>query len=158
MSTARRVLAIVLALAGAASFAIAVQGGQWWRIGDDVGIGTIATSRCFGGTCGLGSLAWTGGSDAWQRGGFATHVAGLVTAAVLIALAGALAAKRTGRLTSAVVIISTVTAIVAGTVFYTLRPELPGATIGRGLLLFGAGVVFAAAAAAVTLSARRPAA
>lgn len=156
MSSLRRALAIVIALIGAGGFAVAVQGGRWWVIGRDVGIGTVSTESCFGGPCKLGDLAWTGGSEVWARAGFATYVAGLCAAAVLIALAGALAAKRTGRLVAAVVAVAVVTAAVAGATFLTTRPELPGATLGRGAILFAVAIVAAIAAAAITLTARRP--
>jgi hypothetical protein len=152
MSSTRRIFAIILALAGAAGFALAVEGGRWWVIGGDVRIGTIATERCFGGQCGMGSLGWTG--DTWERAGFATYAAGLCTAAVLVALAGALAARRTGRLVGAVVAVSIVTAAVAGGVFFSTRPEIPGATLGRGAILFAVALVVSIAAAALTLTAR----
>lgn len=157
MSSQRRVIAIVLAVIGAAAFAISVQGGRWWVIGDDVGIGTISTERCFGGECGFGSLAWTGGSDVWQRAGFATYAAGLCAALVLIALGGSLAAKRAGRLVAAMVGVAAGTATIAGAVFLAKRPEMPGAVMGRGAVLFGFAIVAAIAAVVVTLTARRPA-
>jgi hypothetical protein len=157
MSTVRRALAIVVALAAAAGFAVAVQGGRWWVIGADVGIGTISTQRCFGGQCGFGSLAWTGGSETWTRAGFATYAAGLVAALVLVALAGALAAKRAGRLVAAVTAVSVVTAAVAGATFYMTRPALPGATLGRGAIVFVVALIAAIVAAALTLTARRAA-
>lgn len=153
MSTARRAIAIVLALIGAAAFAIAVQGHRWWVIGDDVGIGTIATESCFG-DCRVGTLAWTGGSGTWQRAGFATYAGGLCAALALVALAGALAAKRTGRLVAAVAVVATLTAAGAGVAFHTLAPELTGASLGRGAIAFVIAIVAALAAAAVTVTAR----
>jgi hypothetical protein len=159
MSTQRRVLAVVIALIGAAGFAISVEGGRWWVIGSDVGIGTISSRHCFGeGECQFGSLAWTGGSDVWQRAGFATYAAGLCAAVALLALAGALASKRMGRLVAAVVVVAVVTAAVAGATFYAKRPALAaGATLGRGALLFVVAIAAAIVAAALTLTVRRPA-
>ncbi len=156
MSTTRRALAIVIALIGAGCFAVAVQGGRWWVIGRDVDVGTTTTTACFSDPCRVSSLAWTGGGDTWMRAGFATMVAGLCAAAVLVALAGAVAAKRTGRLVAGMVLVAVTTAAVAGATFYTTRPELPGASLGRGAILFVAAIVAAIVAAAVTLTARRP--
>jgi len=157
MSTLRRVLAIVVALVGAAGFAISVEGGRWWVIGSSVGIGTTTTERCFGGECGFGSLSWTGGSELWQRAGFATYAAGLCASLALVALAGALAAKRVGRLIAAVAGVAVLTAIVAGATFYSSRPALPGAELGRGSYAFALALGFGIAASLVTLTARRPA-
>lgn len=157
MSSTRRAIAIVISLCAAASFAISVEGGRWWVLGPDVGVGTISTERCFAGECGFGSLTWTGGSALWQRAGWATYAAGLCAAVLLVALAGALAAKRAGRLVAAMVAIAAVTALVAGATFFQRRPELPGAELGRGAILFVVALVTAAAAVALTLTARRPA-
>jgi hypothetical protein len=157
MSTLRRTIAIIAALVGAAAFATSVQGGNWWTIGDDVGVGTVSTQQCFGGACRFVGMAWTGGGAVWQRAGAATYAAGLCAAFVLLALAGALAAKRTGRLVAAVVGVAVITAGVAGATFYAKAPALPSAVVGRGVILFAVALAAAAAAAAITLTAPKPA-
>ncbi|HVK77623.1 MAG TPA: hypothetical protein VM734_30170 [Kofleriaceae bacterium] len=151
----RRLSSIATALAGAVCFALAVQGGRWWKIGE-IGIGPVSTQSCFAGDCAPGTLTWAGGTDMWERAGVATYVGGLCAAAVLLALAGALAAGRTARLAAAVAAVATITAVGAGALFVMARPDLPGSVAGRGLFLFGGAVVAAGIAVAITLL-RRPA-
>ncbi|MBK9033921.1 MAG: hypothetical protein IPL61_22085 [Myxococcales bacterium] len=155
MSLARRVLTIALALAAAAGFAMSVEGGRWWSLGPDIHVGPISTERCFGGDCQFSTLAWTGGSGAWERVGIATYAGGLCAALVCLALAGSLAARRPGRLAAAVTAIATITAGAAAAGFYLLRPDIPGGTTGRGALLFAGAVAAAAAAAVATLTVKR---
>jgi hypothetical protein len=157
MSSVRRVVSVVSALVAATAFAIAVEGGHWWSIGADVHVGPLATERCFGGECGSGSLAWAGGGDSWERAGFATYVGGLCAAAMLVALAGALAAKRSGRLLAAVVGVSLCVVGAAGASFVTLRPALPGATIDRGAIAFAIAIIVAIATVIVVVRTRAPA-
>ena len=144
---------IAASIVAAACFSLAVHGGRWWTIGE-VGVGPVSTQRCFGGSCESGSLAWAGGTEVWERAGMAAWAAGLVTSIVLVALAGALAAKRAGRLAAAVAMIATMTAIVAGVVFVSQRPHVAGIEIARGVWLYGAGIVAAMGAALATLRAR----
>ncbi|MBE7453051.1 MAG: hypothetical protein HS111_30500 [Kofleriaceae bacterium] len=153
----RRVVIITTAIAAAACFLLAVQGGWWWTIGE-VGVGPVSTQRCFGGDCQRGTLAWTGGSEVWARAGVATWAAGMVAGLVLVALAGAVAARRAGKLAAAVALIATMTAIVAGGVFVTQRPELPGLELARGTWFYAAAIVAALLAAVTTLRARGPSA
>lgn len=149
----RRLTTIAASIAGAVCFSLAVHLGKWWTIGE-VGVGPVSTQRCFAGNCESGSLAWAGGSEVWVRAGTAAWAAGLVASLVLVALAGALAAGRAGRLAAAVVGIATVTAIVSGAVFVTQRPDMPGMEIGRGLWLYAAGILVALAATLSTMRAR----
>lgn len=153
MSLTRRILTIVAAVVAAACFALAVQGGRWWTLGDSVGVGPVSTQRCFDGRCENTSLAWTGGSGVWVRAGTSTYAAGLVAAAVMVALAGALAARRAGRLAAGVAVVATMTAIVAGAVFVQARPAMPGLTLDRGAWLYGLGIVAALASVVSTLRA-----
>lgn len=132
---------------------MAVHGGRWWTIGE-IGVGPVSTQRCFDGVCESGSLAWASGSEVWERSGTATWAAGLVASLVLVALAGALAARRAGRMAAGVVVIASFTAIVAGGVFISQRPPVDGIETARGVWLYSAGIVLALAAAIATMRAR----
>lgn len=151
MCPRRRWLAILCALGAAAAFALSVEGSSWWSLGGEVGVGTVASSHCFGGTCTRTGLGWAGGSETWVRAGAATYAGGLLAALLLVALAGALTARSSGRLTAASAAVATVTAAVVGAVFVTARPEVAGGAIGRGQPLFAVAVVLAAIATGSTL-------
>lgn len=155
MSLNRRLLIIVLALVGAAGFAISVEGGRWWSLGGDIHVGPAGTQRCFGGECGVGDLTWVHGSGFWERCGSGAYAGALVAALALLALAGSIAARRTGRLAAAVAGIGSATAIAAGVGFYALAPAIPEATVGRGVALFAIGGVAALVACGATLTAKR---
>jgi hypothetical protein len=144
---------IALSLVAAACFAMAVHGGRWWTIGE-IGVGPVSTQRCFDGACESGSLAWASGSEVWERAGTATWAAGLVASLVLVALAGALAARRAGRLAAGMAVVATFTAIAAGGVFISQRPPIEGVQIARGVWLYSAGIVLALAAALAAMRAR----
>ena len=159
MPKPRRWVAILFALGAAAAFAVAVQGSPWWSIGDEVGIGTISTRHCFGeGGCQQAGLGWTGGGSTWVRAGAATYAAGLVAAIILLALAGAVAARASGRLAAASAGVATLTAAVVGGIFIATRPMVPGTEVGRGIILFGAALVLATVAVGAVLWRARPAA
>jgi hypothetical protein len=153
MSRRRRLTTIALSIVAAACFSLAVVGGRWWTIGE-IGVGPVSTQRCFDGKCEAGSLAWAEGSDVWERAGTATWASGMVASLVLVALAGALAAGRAGRLGATVALIATMTAIVAGGVFVSQRPNVEGIEVARGTWFFALGVVWAIGAAVSTLRAR----
>lgn len=159
MASTRRIVTLIVALAAAACFALAVQGGRWWTVGEAT-IGPVGGERCFGETgCQRTDLMWTEGSDAWQRAGMATWAAGMVAMVVMVALAGALAARRGGKLAAQVAVIASMTAIVAGALFLQLRPTgqmMTGAAPGRGAILFGVAIVAALGAAIATLRAPQP--
>ncbi|MBK7071351.1 MAG: hypothetical protein IPH44_03515 [Myxococcales bacterium] len=155
MSLTRRLLIIVLALVGAAGFAISVEGGRWWSLGGEIHVGPAGTQRCFGGECGVGDLTWVHGSGFWERCGSGAYAGGLVAGLALLALAGSIAARRAGRLAAAVAGIGSVTAIAAGVGFYALAPAIPEASVGRGAVLFAIGAAAALTAIGATLTAKR---
>lgn len=140
-----RWLLVATALVAASGFALSVQGGRWWSIGD-VSIGPLGAHSPFGG---LGGLSWAGASARWERFGTATFAAGLIAMFVLIGVAGALAANRTPRLAARTALVAIATAALVGTGFVVSRPDngLPFA-LDRGVALF-AGAVIAGAIAAI---------
>jgi hypothetical protein len=146
-----RWLLVAVALASASGFALSVQGGRWWSIGD-VAIGPLGARSPFGG---LGGFTWAGGSARWERFGTATATAGLIAMFVLIVVAGALAANRVPRLAAKTAVVAIATAALAGTAFLVARPDngLPFA-LDRGAALFIGAVIVGAVAAAGVLRAR----
>jgi hypothetical protein len=145
-------------------------------VGPEVAIGPVATVHCFGAArpdrgaggpaeagqstpsgpdegCQRGTLTWTGGRPLWIQSGTAVYAAGLIAAFALVALAAALAAGRTGRLAAGVSAVGAVTALAMGALFIATFPDLPGATIGRGMWLFGGGLLAAGAVAITVLRA-----
>jgi len=147
-----RLLPLMLALAGACAFALAVQS-AWWSAGA-VSIGPFGARDCFGGECGERGLSWTGGTDLWMRAGVAARAAGYIAGFILVVVAGALAAKRIPRLMARASIVSIITAVAAGGYFAFAFPAaaLGGqATLGHGMFLFAAGIVLGVAAAVFTL-------
>lgn len=146
-----RWLLVAGALIAASAFALAVQGGRWWSIGD-VAVGPLGARSAFGG---LGGLSWAGGSARWDRFGVATFAAGLIAMFVLIVVAGALAANRIPRLAARTALVAIATAALAGTAFVIARPHnaLPF-ELGQGVPLFAAAVVLGAFVAVSVLRAR----
>jgi hypothetical protein len=134
-----RWLLVAEALVAASSFALSVQGGRWWTIGD-VEVGPLGSRSPFGG---LGGLVWAGGSARWERFGAATWGAGMIAMFVLIVVAGARAANRVPRLAAKTALVAIATAALAATGFLAARPVngFPF-ELGRGVALFGAGVGF----------------
>ena len=145
---------VALALAAASAFALSVQAGRWWSIGD-VEIGPFGSRSAFGGA---GSLSWAGGSARWERFGVATWAGGLIAMFVLVVLAGAVAANRIPRLAAKTALVAIGTAGLAAIGFVAARPDngLPFA-IGRGMVLFAAAVVAGAIGGATVLRAPSPA-
>jgi len=131
---------------------VSVEGGSWWTLGADVAMGPGGTDRCFGGVCQKGGLTWAGGSGLWLRSGVATYGAGLIAAFVLVILAAALAAKRSGRLAAGSAAVACVTALAPAATFVATRPALGPAPSGYGLWLFGAGVALGLVAARLVLA------
>jgi hypothetical protein len=154
MSTTRRLATLFAALIASACFALAVQGGKWWTVGEH-SVGTTSSERCFDGNCERTSLDWTSGGDVWMRAGIATWVAGMIAALVFVALAGSLAAKATGRLAASVALVATMTAIAAAAVFHQYRPDVQGLAVGRGSYLFAAALLAGLGSAISTLRAPR---
>jgi hypothetical protein len=129
---------VALALAAASGFALSVQAGRWWLIGD-VEIGPSGSRSTFGGP---GELSWAGGSARWERFGIATQAAGLIAMFVLVVLAGAVAANRVPRLAAKTALVAIITAALVAIAFVASRPEngLPF-TVGRGVAWFAAAVI-----------------
>lgn len=124
---------VALALASASAFALSVQAGRWWSIGD-VEIGPSGSRSPFGGP---GDLSWAGGSARWERFGVATWAGGLIAMFVFVVLAGAVAANRIPRLAAKTALVAIATAGLAAIAFVATRPDhgLPFA-IDRGVVLF----------------------
>jgi hypothetical protein len=140
----KRWLAVACALISASAFALSVQAGRWWTIGD-VEIGPFGSRSPFGGA---GDLAWAGGSVQWLRFGKATWAAGLIAMFVLLVLAGGIAAKRVPRLAAKTALIAIATAGLAGVGFLATRPAngMPfqlGLGVGGFAIGVGVGVLAA---------------
>jgi hypothetical protein len=144
----RRWLTIALALAAASMFAVSVQAGRWWSIGD-FEVGPFGSRNCLGGNCHATGLSWLGGTERWARTGVATWAGAMLAMLVLVAVAGAIAAKRTPRLLAKTALVAVLTAALAGTWFVIQFPAQNGASLGvdRGLFLFYGGAALGLAAA-----------
>lgn len=155
-----RWIIIILALAAACAFAISVQMGRWWSIGDagQVEIGPFGSRNCFQGDCRSAGLGWIGASEVWMRTGIATWAGGLVSMFVLVIAAGALAAKRTPRLVAKSALVAIVTAALAGGVFIAKFPGVGGAHVDRGIYAFAIAIVLGVVAMVWVVRAPAPAA
>jgi hypothetical protein len=138
----------------ASSFALSVQVGRWWSIGD-VALGPFGSHSPYGGP---GHLSWAGGSARWERFGVATGAGGLIAMFVLVVLGGAVAANRIPRLAAKTALVAIATATVAAIGFVTGRPDngLPFA-VDSGVVLFAVAVVIGAVAALAVLRSPRAA-
>ncbi len=150
-----RWIIVALALVAASAFAMSVQAGRWWSVGD-VEIGPFGSRQCFGGACRPTSLSWIGGSERWARAGIATWAGSLIAMLVLLIVAGAVAARRVPRLAARVALVAIATSLAAGVGFIAQFPGVPGAGVDRGLFLFGGAIVVGVVAAAATLRLRSP--
>jgi hypothetical protein len=141
---------VAVALAAASAFALSVQAGRWWTIGE-VELGPYGTRSPFGGQ---GDLSWVAGSARWERFGVATWAGGLIAMFVLVVLAGAVAANRIPRLAARTALVAIATATLTAIAFVMTRPDngLPFA-IGRGIYLFALAIVAGVAVAARVLRA-----
>ena len=144
---------VALALLSASAFALSVQGGRWWSV-LNVEIGPFGSRRCFGTECGPAGLGWIGAGDGWARLGMATWAGALVSMAVLVVLAAALAAKRVPRLVAKMALSAIATATLVGGLFAVKFPGIDGAAVDRGLPLFGVAVALGVAASVLTLRMR----
>jgi hypothetical protein len=144
---------VALALAAAAAFAVSVQAGRWWSVEGGVEIGPFGSYRCFAGECKTTGLGWVGGSERWMRTGTGTWTAGLLSMLLLVAVAGAAAARRAPRLLAKTTLVSIGTGAVAGALFVAQFPGVQGAAVDRGLWLFAGAVVLGAAACIAVLRA-----
>jgi hypothetical protein len=144
---------VALALVAASGFALSVQAGRWWVIGD-IEIGPSGSRSPFSG---LGDLSWAAGSARWERFGVATWAAGLIAMFVLVALAGAVAANRIPRLVAKTAVVAVATAALVGLAFVMARPDngLPF-VLGRGVAWFAVAVVAGAVSAVQVLRTRNP--
>ena len=151
MNRKQRWFLVAAALVAASCFALSVQAGQWWSIGD-IAIGPLGTHSPFGGA---GELSWAGGSARWERLGAATWAGGMIAMLVLLAVAAGLAAKRIPRLAARTAVVAIATAALAGTAFVAMRPDngLPF-ELDRGALLFAVAIVAGAVATVGVLRAR----
>jgi hypothetical protein len=135
---------VALALVAASAFALSVQAGRWWTIGD-VEIGPFGSLSPFGGP---GNLSWAGGSARWERFGVASGAGGLIAMLVLLVVAGAVAAHRVPKLAARTALVAIATASLAAVAFIVARPDngLPF-ELGRGVILFAAAAALGVAAA-----------
>jgi hypothetical protein len=153
VSSRTRWIVLAVALASAVCLSIAVQGARWWHAAN-ISVGPGGTLVCFGDTdCRSDDLAWLNGSELWRKAGLATMAGSLLCAIALVALAGSLAAKRTGALAAGATLTATLTAATSGVIFLV---EFPGtgagtASAGLGLYLWIAGVLAAGACATIVL-------
>jgi hypothetical protein len=140
-----RWLALGLALVGAAAMALSSIE-PWWLAGETA-IGPFGTHHCFGGDCQSTGLSWLGGTDIWLRSAVATRAAAIIACALLVLLAGALAAKRVPRLVARTTMVALSAAIIVGVYFVWKYPSPGGDHMGLGAALYTAGIVFGAIAA-----------
>ena len=153
-----RLLPLMLALAAASAFALAVQS-AWWSAGEVV-IGPFGSRHCFGGECRESGLSWLGGTDLWMRAGVAARAGGYIAMFILVVLAGGLAAKRVPRLMARAALVAIITAAAGGAYFGLSFPESGlGNThsLGLGIFLFVGAIVLGIAAAVFTLRMPEPA-
>lgn len=145
---------VALALVAASAFALSVQAGRWWSIGD-VEIGPFGSRSPFGGA---GDLSWAGGSARWQRFGVTTGAAGLIAMVVLVVVGGAVAARRVPRLAARTALVAIATAVLVAIGFVSTRPHngLPF-VLDRGVALFALGVLTGTIGALLVARAPRPA-
>jgi len=145
-------LVIAIALGACIAFAMSVQGGGWWMIGDTE-VGPFGSQRCFDGGCTPAGLNWVGAGERWARIGMGTWAGGLIAAFVLVVMSAALAAKRIPRLAAKTVLVSVITAMLAGGWFALQFPrgDYPAAELGTGALLFVAAIVLGATSAILVL-------
>ncbi|HTR49633.1 MAG TPA: hypothetical protein VMJ10_02935 [Kofleriaceae bacterium] len=150
----RRWPVVAIGLVGAVALAISVQAGVWWSVGDGtVTIGPFGSHQCFGGDCGGSGLGWIGGSDLWMRSAIATGVAGALASLLLVALAGACAARRVPRVLARMALSTLAAAVACAAYFVSQFPGVAGAGVDRGLVLYAIGVVAGAGAAIAVLRA-----
>lgn len=164
MTGSSRWLYVAILLAGATCLVIAVAASTWWSVGDVIEVRPTGTRSCFeADKCMAGDLGWLGGGELWRRAGVAVWAAGMICALAMVALAGAIAAKRRGTTIAGTTLVSAITAAVAATVFVLRFPGLrwpdglaeslpsPTASMGLGPVLYLAGAGVAAIAAVVIL-------
>jgi hypothetical protein len=147
-----RWVALGLALVGAATLALSSLE-AWWVAGE-AAIGPFGTHHCFGGDCKSTGLSWLGGTDLWMRSGIATRAAAIIATALLVLLAGALAARRVPRLVGRTTIVALSAATVTGGYFVAKFPPPGGEHMALGPFLYAAGIITGAVAAVLVLRLR----
>jgi len=147
-----RWLALGVALVGAA--ALALSSIEPWWVAGEVAIGPFGTHHCFGGDCTSSGLGWLGGTDIWMRAGVASRAAAIIGCALLVLLAGAIAARRVPRLLGRTTIVALSAATVTGAYFFAKFPPPGGQHVAIGPLLYAAGIVTGAVAAVLVLKTR----
>ncbi|MGE0400818.1 MAG: hypothetical protein AB7T06_29170 [Kofleriaceae bacterium] len=146
----RRWIIIVLALVAATAFAISVQTGRWWSVGD-VEIGPFGSKHCFDGDCRPAGLTWVGGTERWARTGMGAWAGGLLSALVLAIMAAAIASRRVPKLAAKTALVAIGTTLATGALFIAQYPGVPGASVDRGLVIFAIAIVLGAVAAIAVL-------
>ena len=138
-------------MVSATLFALSAWIGQWWTVGE-VAIGPMGSRHCFNGNCRSGGLAWTNGTELWQRTAVATWAGSLLTMLLLLAIAGAIAANvknevmfnRAAKLIAKSTLTALATTAIAGSYFIAKMPGVEGLAIGQGLILFVVAIVLGA--------------
>ncbi len=147
----RRWTSIAMLVASAAAFALSVGGGRWWSVGDSFLVGPLGAQQCSGDDC-VPAAFWLDAGPRFERAATATAAAGFVAMVVALVLAGALAAGRAPRLLWKMMVTSLATAVAAAGLWIASYPGLPGASIDRGMVLYGGAIAAAAAALAMMRS------
>lgn len=155
MSVPGRIASISLLVVAAAAFALSIGGGRWWVIGSSFDIGPLGTRQCsIDGDCVPAQFPLDAGPR-FERAATATAAAGVIAMVVLLGLAGGLAAGRQAKLVRRMAMTAAATAIVASALFVTAFPDLPGADMGRGIALYGVGIICTGLALIVARAASR---
>ena len=123
----------------------------WWSVGE-MAIGPFGTRACFSGECAERGLSWIIGAESlWMRSAVAARAAGYIAMFVLLALAGALAAKRIPHLVAKLTFVTLLTAGVTGGYFALAFPGVPSSSVDIGLFLFIAALVLGAVAPVIVV-------
>jgi len=139
---------VILTLCACVAFAMSVQGGQWWVIGN-AEVGPFGAKRCFEDGCTPTGLGWLGADERWMRIGMGTWAGGLISVFVLIVMAGAIAAKRIPKLAAKTALVAIATVTLAGMWFVVQFPREThaAAELSRGAILFVVAIVLGVASA-----------
>ncbi len=143
---------VVLGVAAAAALVFSTQI-AWWSFGE-VEVLLTRGWRCFDGECGRVPLNWLGASEWWHRTATATFGLALLAAFLSVFVAGARAAGRVPRTIAGSLLVAVITGTACGAFTVYDFPRYAEMSTGLGSLLYVAGLVLAAAAAAL---ARKPA-
>jgi hypothetical protein len=127
-------------MVSATLFAISVWLGNWWTVGG-LEIGPFGAHECFSGDCRPTSIA--GAPELWQRCGTAVWAGGLLSMILLLAVAGALAAKRVPKTLAKSSLTAIATTAITGAYFIVKLPAPTGMTVGNGVYMFVVAVVLA---------------